>query len=169
VSADWLPIALKVAITLWLIMVSVWDRLTRRVPNWLVLPVMLAALVWQAYLQITGRAYDLLFAVTAWVVLFMLWRAHVFGGGDAKFLMALFAMFPKMQFLILFCIVVLATRVPMLVVKYARMGLPSLWRSLRRQPGDPQLLPTAERLVAEGQQHCWALALPGVIYLWWVL
>ena len=43
-SGEWLDLTVRVLVTVWLIVISVWDRLQRRVPNALVLPAMFGAL-----------------------------------------------------------------------------------------------------------------------------
>jgi Flp pilus assembly protein protease CpaA len=169
-SAGWYGLATKIFITVWLIVISVWDRMHRRVPNLLVLPAMLAGLVWQTYQSIEdGQWNRMLFIVVAWTIVFMLWRLHVFGGGDAKLLMALFGFFPTLQFLVLFSVVVLIASVPLLIHKYARRGLKTSLRSAGQRISQGRVLPTEEELQTEGSPHCWSLALPGVIYLWLVL
>ena len=169
-SGEWLDLTIKVVITVWLIVISVWDRLHRRVPNVLVLPAMFGALLLQVYASVARQEWDrILFILVAWTVVFMLWRLHVFGGGDAKLLMALFAFFPTLQFLVLFSVVVLVVSVPLLIHKYARRGLKTSLRSAGQRIAQGQILPTEEELQAQGSPHCWSLALPGVIYLWLVL
>ena len=166
-SGQWLDLAIKVAITVWLIVISVWDRMHRRVPNVLVLPAMLGALVYQVYQSVTSGEWNrLLFIVVVWAAVFMLWRLHVFGGGDAKLLMALFAFFPTVQFLVLFSVVVLIVSVPLLIVKYARRGFRTSLRGAGQRIASGQVLPTEQELQTQGSPHCWSLALPGVIYLW---
>ena len=162
----WLNLAFRVAVTLWLAVLSLWDRWQRRVPNWLVLPSMGAAFLWQVYVSIVQRPNPVVFVVIAWIVVFAMWRGHIFGGGDAKLLMALFALFPTIDFLVLFSAVVCLTSIPLLVLKYVRPGAGSpLQRAHQRLVGR-HLLPTAEELRTEGRPHCWTFALPGVIYLW---
>jgi|YNPNPStandDraft_1061719.scaffolds.fasta_scaffold61260_3 Flp pilus assembly protein protease CpaA len=164
-SYQWLELAFKVLVTLWLVTVAVWDFLTRRIPNWLVLPVMLPALCWQVYRAIQRAPDGLLFALGTWAVLYTMWRAHVFGGGDAKFLMALFALFPTAQFLLLFSLVVLAVSIPIIVIQYVSprlRGVPDADRSASER----SVLPSAERLRTRGQPFSWTFALPGVLYLW---
>ena len=162
-----LNLAVKVAFTAWLVAVSVWDRLQARVPNYLVLPVMFGAMIWRLYAAVRMGAWGPLgFAAIAWVVLYALWLGNVFGGGDAKLLMALFAAFPTIQFLVFFSIVVLLVSMPMLIIKYAKQGLRTSLQNTRRRLAEGRLLPTAEQLRSEGRPHCWSLALPGVIYLW---
>ncbi len=162
-----LILAAKIVATIWLIVISVWDRLHRRVPNILVLPVMCGAFLWQVYEAIARKTADrILFVIVVWAVLGMLWRVHIFGGGDSKLLMALFALFPTTQFLILFCLVVLIASIPVLVAKYAKRGLRASLRSAGQRLAHGPMLPSAEELETQGSPHCWSLVLPGVIYLW---
>jgi Flp pilus assembly protein protease CpaA len=164
-----MALAFRVAISVWLLSVAVWDHWRRRVPNWLVLPVMLGALGYQVYLFIVDRpASGLGFALLAWAMLLMMWQLHFFGGGDAKFLMALFALFPTTQFLVLFALVVLAASVPLLIYQVWRRRGGSILSQVRRRLRDGQLLPTEQDLHARGRPYCWTFALPGVIFLWWI-
>lgn len=166
---EWFGPALKVAITCWLVAIAVWDHLSRRVPNWLVLPVMGGAMVYQVYLFVVDRtASGLGFALVAWVVLLLLWQMRIFGGGDAKLLMALFALFPTVQFLIFFSLVVLVVSLPLLVYQLVKRRGVSLLAGLRERARTGQWLPTDRELQVRGRPYCWTLALPGVIYLWWL-
>lgn len=158
-------LGVKLIITLWLLAISIWDHQSRRVPNWLVLPVMFGALGWRIYEALFTGANALGFVLVAWVALFLLWRGYIFGGGDAKFLMAILAIFPTSQFLIFFSLVVLVVSLPLLILQCIKT------RSLpfQRGTGGGVGLPTAEDLHQRGRPYCWTLALPGIIYLWWVL
>lgn len=162
---SWLILATKIALTLWLFALSVKDHLHRRIPNGLVLPVMFGALAWQVYIAITTKANALGFIALAWVAIFMLWRAHIFGGGDAKFLMALFALFPSVEFLCFFSLVVLLVSLPLLLAQAVKTRESPFRRLAEGLHG----LPTADDLRRHGRPYCWTLALPGAIYLWWVL
>jgi Flp pilus assembly protein protease CpaA len=157
-----LSLGVKLVITLWLLAVSVWDHQRRRVPNWLVLPVMFGALGWRIYEALFTEANALGFVLVAWIALFLLWRGHIFGGGDAKFLMAILAIFATTQFLIFFSLVVLGVSLPLLIIQSIKT------RSLpfQRKGGGRAGLPTAEDLHQRGRPYCWTLALPGIIYLW---
>ena len=165
-AVAWLNLAFRVVVTVWLATISVWDRRQRRVPNWLVLPVMGTAFLWQAYESIVHQQNAILFVGIAWIVVFALWRGHVFGGGDAKLLMALFALFPTTEFLVLFSVVVCLVSIPLLILKHVRVGGRPL-RNARQRLDSRRLLPTAEQLRTEGRPHCWTFALPGAIYVWW--
>jgi Flp pilus assembly protein protease CpaA len=161
----------RIFVTSWLVAISLFDYLHKRMPNWLVVPVAIGALIWQIVVSArsdSGISAGLSFALIAWVVLFVLWRIHIFGGGDAKLLMALFAMFPTQQFLVLFALVVLAVSIPLVVFKYAKLGWPGLQRGMRDRMQTKQILPTDEELRSRGRPYGWTLALPGVIYVWWL-
>jgi len=165
-GGPWPVVLLKSALTAWLVVLSVIDRRQRRVPNVLVLPVMVGALIWQVYFSLTNRSSAVLLAVAAWLVLFGLWRAHIFGGGDAKLLMALTAMFPTTQFLLLLSFVKLIVSVPLLIHKVVRRGGLSALRGVRERLARREVLPREEELETQGRPHCWSYALSGVIYLW---
>jgi len=173
-AQEWIALALKVVLSGWMVGIAMWDHWRRRVPNWLVFPVMLAALGYQVYLFIVDRpASGLGFVLIAWAVLFMMWQAHFFGGGDAKFLMAIFALFPGTQFLVFFALAVLAISVPLMIYQVWRSRARSrqegsLLSRLRGRLRDGQLLPTEQDLHARGRPYCWTFALPGVIFLWWM-
>ena len=168
-SAQWLDLGLKTAGTLWLITVSIWDHREGRVRNWLVLPVMLGALLWRLYASTVRRTNGLPFVAVSWIALFLMWRVHIFGGGDSKLLMALFALFPTVRFLILLSVVKVIVSVPLLVSKYARVAPGELIRRIRSRVAQACTLPMAEELRAKGRPLCWTYALPGVLYLWLIL
>ncbi len=165
----WTALALKLAVTLWLVSVSAWDLAQRRIPNLLVLPVMGAALLVQVYEAVVARAQGLNVALVAWAVIYVLWRVHVFGGGDAKLLMARFTLFPTLEFLRVFPLVILAVGIPLLVYRYARQGLPKIKEEWEPQIRQRRLLPTQEDLRRRGRPYGWTLALTGVVYAWWFL
>ena len=163
------PFIFKVFITGWLVLVSIIDRRRRRVPNVLTLPFMFGFFLWQLYFSITNRSNTILFVVAAWAVLFGLWRLCILGGGDTKLLMALLAIFPTTQFLILLSLVKLIVSVPLLIAKYVRGGGLQALQNARDRLAGGQFFPRQEELMSEGRPHCWSYALPGVIYLWWLV
>lgn len=164
---SWWIIVFKIVVTLWLGVVSIWDLRERRIPNGLVMPVMLAALCWRIYASAAHRTLDIAFVLIAWVIVFLLWQIGVWGGGDAKLLMGLLAMFPTQSFLLLFCLCVLAVTLPLLLAKIAV----SLWRRFKQgapSSGEEResIWPSRDRLRNKGRAYAWAFALPGVIYVW---
>jgi Flp pilus assembly protein protease CpaA len=97
----------------------------------------------------------------------LIWRIHIIGGGDAKFLMGLFALFPTQQFVLLFGLIVLAVSIPLMILKHWSSDplqiLQSIAGTLRS--GDP--LPTQEDLESQGRRYAWTFCLPGIVYTWW--
>ena len=162
-------VILKAACSLWMVAVSAWDVRQQRVPNALVLPVMLVALIWQIYRLIDHGDASLYFALVAWVILFLLWQGHIIGGGDAKVLMALFAMFPSLSFLLLFSLIKLIVTIPFVLRKYKGQRPADLIERLRARATSDQVLPNQQELQTHGQSNCWTYCLPGLIYLWWLL
>lgn len=166
---QWPGLALKVGVTLWMVVASAWDMRHHRLPNALVLPVMLGAMLWQLYRLIAYADTSILFALIAWVVVFLLWQGHILGGGDAKVLMALFAMFPTVSFLILFSLVKVGVTVPLLVARYWGRRPADLWHDLRQRTREGRWLPDQQELRIKGQSNCWTYCLPGAVYLWWLM
>ena len=114
------------------------------------------------YMQGTA---SLLFMLVAWAIIFGGWKLNVMGGGDAKLLMVLFALFPTYDFALTFCLVALAALLPLLVLQYrGKRPLDALWETvLRLRTG---LFPTRQELEKTGKPYAWVFCLPGVIYLW---
>ena len=141
---------LQLGVSIWLVLISVVDLRTRRIPNALVLPVLVAALVWRL-------------AQSNWLValvcvgLYLLWLSGFLGGaGDAKLLMALVALFPAVEFALVLAAVVLAVTLPWTAVRYRRR-----WGEFVRNLG-----PSEERLEREGVPFAWVYALGALVYMW---
>lgn len=162
-------LTLKAGVTLWMLILSTWDLRRHRVPNVLVLPVMLGALLWRLYFFAAEADSSCFFVLISWVILFMLWQGHILGGGDAKVLMVLFAMFPTLQFLVMFSIVKLLVTLPLVVAKYWGRRPGDLLQSARERAQAKQLLPDEHELRTSGQSNIWSYCLSGVVYLWWLL
>lgn len=145
-----MDISLRIALSVWLVVVSLVDLRTRRIPNALVLPVLVSALVWRL-------------AQGHWVVaivcvgLYLLWLTGLLGGaGDAKLLMALVALFPATEFVLILGAVVFAVTLPWTAVRY-RMRWREFFGNLR---------PSEERLEREGVPFAWVYSLGALIYTW---
>jgi len=183
---------LKLAITAWLGTVAFWDLRTARIPNRLTLPAMAATGgfrlcqgLWGLGLFLLQTAHsgnptssdggylgsnvqvtaNLLFTLVAWAIIFGGWKLNIMGGGDAKLIMVLFALFPTYNFTLTFCLVALVSLLPLLVLQYwGKRPLDALWElAFRLRTG---LFPTREELERKGKQYAWVFCLPGVIYLW---
>ena len=190
-------LVLKVFVTVWLLSVSAVDLLYRRISNWLVMPVMFGGLAWRIYRLGIGHYWGLLFTIISWMVIFMIWRVHIFGGGDAKLLMGLLALFPDERLLFLICIGIVLVAIPLVLYR--------LFCGFRTDPAETEeeeapvtreeeegasnrdplfrasslaiLIstwktripwPSREKLEAKGKPFVWVFALPGMVYVWWL-
>jgi len=88
----------RVALTTYLVLAAVWDLRTRRVPNWLTLPLLAGVLAW--------RLAQLDFAFVPYCCACLgAWLVNSLGGGDVKLLMVLFGLFPQVELFYLLLIV----------------------------------------------------------------
>lgn len=150
--------AFKAMLSAYLALAAAWDLKHRVVPNWLTVPALVAAGAWQLH---QGH-WEFL---QAWAAIFVLWMLHFFGGGDAKLMMVLFALFPGPHFLVSFCWVALAATLPQIVLKYWRTSPLALARCLKlRLATGP--LPSEEDLEERGVRSTWIISLAGVVYAW---
>lgn len=151
----------RVALTLWLLGAALSDIRTGRIPNWLTLPVLLAA---GMYGVVFARQWIIL---PIWVILFILWEMNFMMAGDAKLLMALFALFPTVEFALFLAVGGLIELLPLLVLRYRRQPLATTLWSVTLRVQNRALLPTREELVRDGRRLAWVFALPAVVYVWW--
>jgi hypothetical protein len=143
----------------WLVAVALWDALRSRIPNWLTLPIMLLAGGYELY----RREWSVLLV---WALSFLLWEMHILGGGDAKLIMGLYALFPERLFVLMLLEGILITRLPYLVAKYSgRPTVGLLSRGVRRLRTDGWR-PTSAELQRHGRSLAWTYCLPGMVYLW---
>jgi len=154
-------LTIRLVLTCWLVAAAVWDWRRGIIPNWLTLPVMLAVGGMRLY---QGQPQVL----AIWVVLYLIWRMNIMGGGDAKLLMGLFALFPTYEFALLFLVLVLIALTPVLIVRHWGKRLGDLVVGVVSRIRLGHLLPTQEELRTQGKQYAWVFCLPGVIYLWWL-
>lgn len=150
---------LRGAISAFLVSGAVWDLRTREVPPLLTLPAM--ALV--GGLRFREGRYEVFIT---WLVMFLLWSTHLFGGGDAKLLMVETALFPGPRFLVTLSVVALACSLPILVVKYRRRSPLVLVRGLAQRVWTGHLFPTGRELKEGGRPTTWIFALAGIGYAW---
>jgi Flp pilus assembly protein protease CpaA len=191
-------LAFDIVVTVWLAAVAAQDLLHQRISNWLVIPVMFGALLWQIYRFAVGQSLGILFTVISWVVIFFIWRVHIFGGGDAKLLMGLLALFPDQRLLFLISAAVVLVAIPLVLYRAFRgfrtgpveteeEETPVMEEEAapREERVDPLFrgsslatlvsrwkiripLPTQEKLETRGKPFVWVFALPGVVYVWWL-
>ena len=184
---------LKLVFTFWLVAVAYVDARTATIPNRLTFPgialfggwrVLDGA--WYALSEIVARLAlpfeirtqpansdgqalsRLLFMILTWALCFVLWELHIIGGGDAKTLMAIFALFPSADFGLFLCIGVLVLSLPLLLLRLRGRGIRGHWEALRTKLTEGPLLPTQHELETEGRPYAWTFCLPGVVYLWFL-
>lgn len=124
---DVLPYVFKGGLTLYLIVAAVYDFRTQRVPNWLTVPPLVAILGWRVvHLEFVFLLY--------WAGCLAIWLLNGIGGGDAKLLMGMFGIFPRLELLYLFLIFAGVSLAVVLFVRYARLGKLKMWltRTLNR-------------------------------------
>ncbi len=159
---------IQVALVIWMVVVAVADHRQGRIPNILTAPVMLGMGAFRFLEALRGEPSRLLLAVV-WVVLFGFWALHFLGGGDAKFLMALFALFPYMEFVAVLALILLVEMVPIVLWGARGKSLRSASRALRDRLITMQVLPTEAELRVRGRRYAWTFAVPGIVYtlLYW--
>ena len=145
-------------ISAYLAVASIVDLKTHRVPNWLTLPPMMALGA------VRLARFDLVF-LAYWAGIYLCWLAQIWGGGDAKMLMVLFALWPRLDFLWVECLTILGLGLPFLIAKYwgrspGELALRAYARLVTRN-----ILPDEEELAA-GPAATWLLAAGGVVYSW---
>jgi Flp pilus assembly protein protease CpaA len=159
----WSDLAARTVISLWLVVAAWWDARTARISNLLSLPVMLAVGLAR---MISGPAEVRVWVLVAWVLLFGLWNLHFIGGGDAKMLMSAFALFPTVFFALLFGVVALLIKMPLLVAEHVRGSVTESLRTLSLRMLFGLVLPTEEELRLRGKQYLWTFAVPTFLYTW---
>jgi Flp pilus assembly protein protease CpaA len=158
-------LAVQVGLSAWMIAVAVSDHRTGRIPNALTAPVFLGVGAYRLFEGVTGQPVRLLMLV-AWALIFVLWMAHFIGGGDAKFLMALYALFPSMEFTAILALILLLITVPLVLVEFWQRRGSGAAGSAWRRVVTGQLLPSEADLQERGRRYAWTFAVPGLVYTW---
>jgi Flp pilus assembly protein protease CpaA len=184
-------LVVKLAVTTWLAAIAYSDWRTTRIPNrlslsglvlfggwrivrgaWhglglLALRVLAASPAWARTASSDGGAWSALrFMLLAWAVTFVLWELHMIGGGDAKTLMGLLALFPSAGFLLFLCVGVLVLGLPTVLLNLRGRKPREIPGALFRWVKEGHLLPSERQLAEEGRPYVWMFCLPGVVYLW---
>jgi Flp pilus assembly protein protease CpaA len=160
-----LKLAVQVVVSGWLIAVAVLDHRTGRIPNAVTAPVFLGVGLLRLVQGVTGQPVRL-FLLLAWGLIFLLWAAHFVGGGDAKFLMALYALFPSMEFTSVLALILLLEMVPLVAVEIWRRRGGGAIGTVWRRVATGQLLPTETDLETRGRRYAWTFAVPALVYTW---
>jgi len=121
----------KLALTIYLVIIIVYDLKTRTIPNWLTLPAIVGVLAWQfCKSALTVQPlWAVLVVLVFWTALLVLWVINLYGGGDAKLLMVLFGLWPRVDFLLVEAGISLLIGIPLLVRKYRGQSWPGATRN----------------------------------------
>lgn len=153
-----------------LVGLGLYDLWRARVPNVIVLPLLIATVpltavrLWEGTLDVGGLAL----LAGAWLISWVLWVLRVFGGGDTKLMMALLGLFPNEQMALTLLLSLLAGLLLVLISSEGRAGLRRLGALFFTAAHG--LLPTREEIqaayLARGRRITWVIALAGLAYLW---
>jgi len=147
-----MSVTVRLALTVYLAIIAFYDLKFQIIPNWLTLPVMAGALFWQ-FRESQWVAFSVL---PFWLGAFALWLAGLYGGGDAKLLMALFALWPRTDFLLVEAGLSLLIGIPLLIWKYRGKPWPEAARSFQQALEQKQ----------GGYPWGTVYALGGIIFAW---
>ena len=147
------------ATSLFMLSVAIIDLGTRRVPLWLTLPAMIGAIVYQLWWggNITGL-------IIAWGVAFLMWKLKLYGGGDAKVLMALFGFYPLLSLAWAQVAVSLSVAVPWLLFKY-RHQLQKSMVTVGTMAVTGNIFPATRGYRKNGHPVIWVYALGWLLWL----
>jgi prepilin peptidase CpaA len=162
----------RLALSVTLLMLAVFDLRHRRVPNVVVRPALvLGWSVLAARLALSRASWDQLgVAALTSAVCLALWWMRVFGGGDMKLVVALTAMFPDFRFVHMLMVAVLLGSILALIIWDGRAG----WRRLialfvtAGQGALPSRSDVSAAYQARGRSITFAFSLGAILYLWFV-
>jgi Flp pilus assembly protein protease CpaA len=164
---------IRVGLSAVLVGLALYDLRFSRVPNPVVMPLLLAVLPITVTRLVTnelgwGRAAIVLIT---WLVCFSLWWLHVIGGGDAKLVMALIGTFPDNRLLLAILLSLLVGSTATLLIGRGRADLRRTSAILVTALAG-HALPTREEIGEAYQKRSspatvWISA-GGLLYLWWI-
>lgn len=172
-----LDLGVRILIIGWMVWISILDTRTGIIPNRLTGPVLLGFGGFQiAYGLMTlfvptldWEWYRVFGPIIAFASIFGLWMLHFIGGGDAKFLMAMFALFPTMGFVAVLAFILLILTVVLLIVSLWGNSPAAMARQAWARIITGNVLPTRQELDERGKRYAWTFAVPGIVYtmLYW--
>lgn len=156
---------LTVLLSTWMVVIAWLDHRDGRIPNTLTAPFFLGIGALRLFEGLQGN-WTRFLLLPVWAVIFGLWMLHFIGGGDAKFLMALYALFPNMEFTGVLAFILLILTIPLLSWELRGRTLGAMGRGMRDRVLTGQLLPTETDLHSRGRRYAWTFALPALVYVW---
>ena len=150
----------RIILSAYLALAAGWDLRTRRVPNWLTLPLLVAVLAWRV------ARWDWAF-VPYWCGCLAAWLLNSLGGGDVKLLMALFGLFPRVELFYLLLIVAGTGIGTVLFLRHARARSLGAWfRRLASRLSRLDLFPSRSEMEAGAEPFTLFISLAGIAYVW---
>jgi prepilin peptidase CpaA len=170
IQNDAFRLIIRLVMTVLLLRLAIYDIHTRRVPNLVVIPLLLVGggvtlvRLWLGHVS-PESIWVLALTVVACLIL---WRFHAFGGGDVKLIVALIALAPDMQLVYLLLGGTLGGLFLVLAVGDGRQGIRRMM-ALLANAGHGVLPDRAEIMAAyqsRGRPITFAFCLAAVAYLW---
>jgi Flp pilus assembly protein protease CpaA len=150
----------RIILSAYLALAAVWDLRTRRVPNWLTLPLLVAVLAWRV------ARWDWAF-VPYWCGCLAAWLLNSLGGGDVKLLMGLFGLFPRVEMFYLLLVFAGIGIGVVLVARHLRARSLRAWLiSLAGRVVRLELFPSRSEMEAGAEPFTLLISLAGVAYVW---
>ena len=136
--------------------VAAWSDLkTGQVPNVITLPLMGLGILYQV---LWGRNFWFLLY---WQACYIMWILNLWGGGDAKLVMGIFAFFPTREALLVMSLTVIVLGIGALVLRkqLKEIGF-TAFRLLKGH------FPSQDELEQRGERDTWVYATGGMICAW---
>lgn len=150
----------RIALTLYLALAAAWDFRTRRVPNWLTVPLLVTVLAWRlAHLDFAFLPY--------WLGCLAAWFLNSLGGGDVKLLMALFGLFPRVELFYLLLLIAGVSIGVVLLARHVRARSLGAWLSRSAcRLSRLKLFPSKAEMEVAGEPFTFFISLAGIAYAW---
>ena len=155
-------LSIRVLLTGYFVLAAPWDFAIQRgrVPNWLTVPPLIVAGIIRLY----QRRWE---ALIFWGALLVLWRLHLFGGGDAKLLMFEAALFPAYDFLLITAVSVILVGGGILFFRaFKKEELVPLGRRLAAKFLTLRLFPSEEEFRAGAEPSTYLFCVGAILYTW---
>jgi len=156
---------IKALISGYFVLAAAWDLSIERgrVPNWLTIPPLLII----GGMRLHQLRWEILLF---WASMFLLWRLHLFGGGDAKLLMLQGALFPTRGFVLLTGVCWLSVAGGLVVARAYRdggwIGIATLGRQLGRRFITLRLVPSEEEFGTKAEPATFLFCVSPILYAW---
>lgn len=164
-------VVIRVGLSIVLVGVALYDLKRYRVPNLVVMPLLLAVIPFNVARALAGRVPvgQLGLIAMVWGVCLFLWSMRVFGGGDMKLVMVLVGLFPEIWLINILVGVLMAGH---FVILLSRDGLATIHRLqvivldavvAKKLPAPAEIRTAA---LARHSPVTYLISAAGLIYIW---